>query len=103
MPDNLKRTASVTDSKPICRTCLRPFLPNRSDARYCSSPCRQRAYRRRIRRGRLKLGAMRYVYHFQLIDGEGAGLYITDAEDLHQARKSLLHRYGYRLAGVDRA
>ena len=33
MPNNLKRTASVTD-KPICQTCLRLFLPNRSDARY---------------------------------------------------------------------
>jgi hypothetical protein len=30
-----------------CDQCGEAFTPTRSDARYCSSPCRQRAYRRR--------------------------------------------------------
>ena len=28
-----------------CWTCLSPFKPKRSDARYCSVACRVRAYR----------------------------------------------------------
>jgi hypothetical protein len=31
----------------VCATCGGTFTPPRTDARYCSSPCRQRAYRRR--------------------------------------------------------
>jgi hypothetical protein len=38
----LIRTAGRT-----CAECQAPFEPPRSDARYCSSACRQRAYRRR--------------------------------------------------------
>jgi hypothetical protein len=30
-----------------CDQCGRYFEPSRSDARYCSSPCRQKAYRQR--------------------------------------------------------
>ena len=30
-----------------CETCGAPFTPTRSDGRYCSSPCRQKAYRQR--------------------------------------------------------
>ena len=30
-----------------CHWCCKPFMPTRTDALYCSSPCRQRAYRRR--------------------------------------------------------
>lgn len=33
----------------VCATCQTPFEPSRADARYCSSPCRQRSYRRRQR------------------------------------------------------
>ena len=33
----------------ICRECGESFTPARSDAAYCSSPCRQRAYRDRQR------------------------------------------------------
>jgi hypothetical protein len=32
-----------------CPMCVRPFQPPRMDALYCSSPCRQRAYRQRHR------------------------------------------------------
>lgn len=31
----------------VCATCGTAFTPPRADARYCSSPCRQRAYRMR--------------------------------------------------------
>jgi hypothetical protein len=31
----------------MCATCARFFRPTRRDARYCSSRCRQRAYRKR--------------------------------------------------------
>lgn len=31
----------------VCQECEETFWAPRSDARYCSSPCRQRAYRRR--------------------------------------------------------
>jgi hypothetical protein len=30
-----------------CATCGEPFIPKRSDAVHCSSPCRQKAYRAR--------------------------------------------------------
>lgn len=37
----------VTDNKEIrCTTCERWFTPARSDAQYCSSACRQKAYRK---------------------------------------------------------
>jgi hypothetical protein len=31
-----------------CEACGEAFTPTRSDGRYCSSPCRQKAYRRRV-------------------------------------------------------
>jgi len=31
----------------MCETCGAEFTPNRNDARYCSSACRQKAYRAR--------------------------------------------------------
>jgi len=34
----------------VCATCHEPFEASRSDARYCSPPCRQKAYRGRMRR-----------------------------------------------------
>ena len=37
----------VTDNKEIrCTTCERLFTPTRSDAQFCSSACRQKAYRK---------------------------------------------------------
>jgi hypothetical protein len=33
----------------LCELCDRPFTPPRSDGRYCSPACRQRAYRQRQR------------------------------------------------------
>ena len=35
-----------------CTECTTPFIAQRSDARYCSHKCRQRAYRRRQREKR---------------------------------------------------
>lgn len=32
----------------LCETCGEVFEPARNDARFCSSPCRQRAYRKRL-------------------------------------------------------
>jgi hypothetical protein len=32
-----------------CATCTAPMTPARSDSRYCSNACRQRAYRRRAK------------------------------------------------------
>jgi hypothetical protein len=34
----------------VCATCHEPFEASRSDAKYCSAPCRQKAYRRRRRK-----------------------------------------------------
>ena len=31
-----------------CEACGEAFTPTRSNGRYCSSPCRQKAYRRRV-------------------------------------------------------
>jgi hypothetical protein len=33
----------------VCARCGTAFTPLRADARYCSSPCRQRAYRMRVK------------------------------------------------------
>lgn len=33
----------------VCVGCSRAFAPSRSDAKYCSDACRQRAHRRRHR------------------------------------------------------
>ena len=40
------RKSRVKTDRP-CETCGEPFLPKRADARYCSSRCRQKAYRDR--------------------------------------------------------
>ena len=37
----------IVPQQPHCVSCGRRFRPRRSDAVYCSSPCRQRAYRAR--------------------------------------------------------
>ena len=45
-----RRVARLTerrDNPPRCELCRREFIPVRSDARYCSPACRQKAYRRR--------------------------------------------------------
>jgi hypothetical protein len=34
----------------LCAACGRPYRPRRSDARFCTDTCRQRAHRRRISR-----------------------------------------------------
>ncbi|MBM4020313.1 MAG: hypothetical protein FJ288_18670 [Planctomycetes bacterium] len=34
----------------VCLACGRTFYASRPDARYCRGACRQRAYRRRLRR-----------------------------------------------------
>lgn len=39
------------DRLKVCGTCREPFEATRSDARYCSSACRQKAYRRRTKEG----------------------------------------------------
>src|SRR4051812_33572951 len=38
-----------TSDEPSCAQCEEPFEPSRSDARFCSPACRQRAYRARQR------------------------------------------------------
>jgi hypothetical protein len=40
-----QRGRSLTDRE--CEECGATYTPSRSDARYCSSPCRQRSYRAR--------------------------------------------------------
>lgn len=40
-------TAPAVTLGPRCATCTRQFTPARSDARYCSNACRQKAYRQR--------------------------------------------------------
>lgn len=37
----------MPDHRKTCTECTTPFTAKRSDARYCSHKCRQRAYRRR--------------------------------------------------------
>jgi hypothetical protein len=41
----LKKPAK--QAKPKCAECRKSFIPTRSDARYCSAACKQRAYRQR--------------------------------------------------------
>lgn len=40
---------STTRETRICATCAERFIPLRSDAKTCSSPCRQAAYHQRKR------------------------------------------------------
>lgn len=42
-----QRAAARADR--VCETCETTFTPARADGRYCSSPCRQKAYRQRQR------------------------------------------------------
>ena len=47
---NRNRYTRRAESRPSdCSACGGPMSPSRSDARYCSSACRQRAYRQRKR------------------------------------------------------
>jgi hypothetical protein len=39
----------LTSYEVTCTGCGATFTATRPDARYCSSPCRQRAYRRRAK------------------------------------------------------
>lgn len=43
LPFAVKRSTSVK-----CDVCAKVFAAPRSDAKYCSSPCRQKAYRKRV-------------------------------------------------------
>jgi hypothetical protein len=44
----LKRRQARQEPEPVvCATCGTTFTPARSDARYCSNACRQRAHRQR--------------------------------------------------------
>lgn len=45
--DRLRFSAMRDGSNRNCETCGQGFVASRSDARYCSSPCRQKAYRAR--------------------------------------------------------
>jgi hypothetical protein len=42
------RYFSIPRSGLTCQVCGRIFQPPRSDAKYCSSACRQKAYRTRV-------------------------------------------------------
>ena len=47
--NNAKRNRHVyRDEDRDCCQCGRPFMPSRSDAKYCSAACRQAAYRKRV-------------------------------------------------------
>jgi hypothetical protein len=37
----------IVELRAVIATCKQPFSPDRSDARFCSDACRQRAYRLR--------------------------------------------------------
>lgn len=43
----VRREAASKPQKRPCAVCEKPFTPPRSDGQYCSSACRQRAYRQR--------------------------------------------------------
>lgn len=38
------------DLEARCKTCLKLFMPKRSDARHCSAACKQKAYRQSLKR-----------------------------------------------------
>jgi hypothetical protein len=44
-PDVTARARSEAET--LCLGCSKAFVPGRSDARYCSNACRQKAYRKR--------------------------------------------------------
>jgi len=44
-------TPSSPESADMCATCGNDFIPKRSDAKYCSVACKQKAYRARRRPG----------------------------------------------------
>jgi len=54
-----QKPAGLTPARvtPRCACCKRKFTPKRTDARYCSAACRQRAYRRRQRARRRGLSS----------------------------------------------
>jgi hypothetical protein len=41
-------SAPVSSHGSLCRQCGKPYRPQRSDARFCSDACRQRAHRKRL-------------------------------------------------------
>ena len=41
------RSALVSSQASLCAQCGKPYRPQRSDSRFCSDACRQRAYRER--------------------------------------------------------
>ena len=42
------RSALLSPSSRLCAQCGKPYRPHRSDSRFCSDACRQRAYRERL-------------------------------------------------------
>lgn len=46
-PNGSAVTGTVTNGAATCEQCQKPFRPRRSDARFCSTPCRVAAYRDR--------------------------------------------------------
>lgn len=42
-----RRKTAKLNRKYVCQCCGESFMPTRVDARYCSSSCRQKAYRQR--------------------------------------------------------
>lgn len=40
----------------ICKCCNQEFIPTRSDAKFCSGACKQKAYNRRVKQTILKYG-----------------------------------------------
>lgn len=45
-----RSAALVSPPSRLCAQCGKPYRPQRSDSRYCSDACRQRAYRERFKR-----------------------------------------------------
>jgi len=58
-----------TRSTQQCATCGEMFEPPRTDAKFCSSPCRQRAYRTRA----LRITKAYHTDAFNSRNGDGAG------------------------------
>ena len=42
-------TDNLLNVTPVCEICSTQFTPNRTDSRYCSNKCRQKAYRLRTK------------------------------------------------------
>ena len=57
----------------VCKTCRSKFRPNRSDAEFCSSQCRQTAYRTRKKSGSIDTGREKTENAQPYADLYGAG------------------------------